>query len=83
MARQAGTESVLRVPGTPRRASGRILHRWRRRLGSPGARRASMLSIRVLRSKYGEDVLSCAGSLGVYRDLATLYRSLNELRIVL
>jgi HAD superfamily hydrolase (TIGR01509 family) len=46
------------------------------------ARRAGMLSVGLLSGGYGEDELSRAGALRVYRDPADLHRSLDELGIV-
>ena len=46
------------------------------------ARRAGMLSVGLLSGGYGEDELSRAGALRVYRDAAELYRSLDELGIL-
>jgi HAD superfamily hydrolase (TIGR01549 family) len=46
------------------------------------ARRAGMLSVGLLSGGYGEDELSRAGALRVYRDAADLYRSLDELGIL-
>ena len=41
-----------------------------------------MLSVGLLSGGYGEDELSRAGALRVYRDPADLHRSLDELGIV-
>ena len=46
------------------------------------ARRAGMLSVGLLSGGYGEDELSRAGALRVYRDAAELNRSLDELGIL-
>ena len=46
------------------------------------ARRAGMLSVGLLSGGYGEDELSRAGALRVYRDAAELYRYLDELGIL-
>ena len=46
------------------------------------ARRARMLSIGLLSGGYGEDELTRAGAFRVYRDLADLYRSLDELGVL-
>jgi len=46
------------------------------------ARRAGMLSVGLLSGGYGEDELSRAGALRVYRDPADLHSSLDELGIV-
>jgi len=46
------------------------------------ARRAGMLSVGLLSGGYGEDELSRAGALRVYRDPDDLQRSLDELGIV-
>jgi HAD superfamily hydrolase (TIGR01509 family) len=46
------------------------------------ARRAGMLSIGLLSGGYGEDELSKAGAFRVYRDIAELHRSLDELGVV-
>src|SRR5512136_3072778 len=46
------------------------------------ARRAGMLSVGLLSGGYGEDELTRAGALRVYRDPAELHRSLDELGIL-
>jgi HAD superfamily hydrolase (TIGR01509 family) len=46
------------------------------------ARRAGMLSVGLLSGGYGEDELSRAGAFRVYRDVAQLHRSLDELGVV-
>src|SRR5262249_29524126 len=46
------------------------------------ARRAHMLSVGVLTGGYGEDELIRAGALRVYRDVAELHGSLDELGVV-
>ena len=46
------------------------------------ARRARMLSIGLLSGGYGEDELTRAGAFRVYRDVAELYRSLDELGVL-
>lgn len=46
------------------------------------ARRARMLSIGLLSGGYGEDELTRAGAFRVYRDVADLYRSLDELGVL-
>jgi HAD superfamily hydrolase (TIGR01509 family) len=46
------------------------------------ARRAGILSIGLLSGGYGEDELSRAGAFRVYRDVADLFRSLDELGIL-
>jgi HAD superfamily hydrolase (TIGR01509 family) len=47
-----------------------------------GARRAGMLSVGLLSGGYGEDELTRAGAFRVYRDMAELHASLDELGIV-
>ena len=46
------------------------------------ARRAGMLGVGLLSGGYGEDELSRAGAFRVYRDIAELRRSLDDLGIV-
>ena len=48
-----------------------------------GARRARMLSVGLLSGGYGEEELERAGAFRVYRDVARLRESLDELGIVL
>jgi HAD superfamily hydrolase (TIGR01509 family) len=48
-----------------------------------GARRAGMLSVGVLTGGYGEEELYHAGAFRVYRNIADLLQSLDELGIVL
>ncbi len=45
------------------------------------ARRAGMLSVGLLSGGYGIDELLAAGAFRVYRDAATLHKSLDELGI--
>jgi len=46
------------------------------------ARRAGMLSVGLLSGGYGWDELTSAGAFRVYRDVAELHRSLDELGVV-
>jgi phosphoglycolate phosphatase-like HAD superfamily hydrolase len=48
-----------------------------------GARRAGMMSVGVLTGGYGEEELFHAGALRVYRDVAELLQSLDELGLAL